>query len=223
MAAASTYWYFSVLDRVGTRDTAAIIREFEQSEFELFAVQLKMQSANHQATMSMAVSRLIFPNRWYEQAAGWDTAVSIPAEEIWRPETTSAPAQIQADERGSTSPTRLPMYLSQALHGLTYGMLLFLVASGLTLIFGMMGVLNIAHASFFMLAAYFSFQVLRVFDNFFVALPSGAPDGRHSGNPGSAVPYPACPGARAGASWGASPHARNRPGDLGAGQVSLGK
>ena len=43
------------------------------------------------------------------------------------------------------------MYLSQAIHGLTYGMLLFLVASGLTLIFGMMGVLNIAHASFFML------------------------------------------------------------------------
>ena len=170
MVTASTYWYFSVLDRVGTRDTAAIIREFEQSEFELFGIQLKMQSANHQATMNMAVSQLIFPNRWYEQAAGWDTAVSIPAEEIWRPETTSPPAQIQADERGCTSPARLPMYLSQALHGLTYGMLLFLVASGLTLIFGMMGVLNIAHASFFMLAAYFAFQVLRVFDNFFVAL-----------------------------------------------------
>ncbi len=40
----------------------------------------------------------------------------------------------------------------QSLHGLVYGMLLFLVASGLTLVFGMMDVLNIAHASFYMLA-----------------------------------------------------------------------
>ncbi len=46
------------------------------------------------------------------------------------------------------------MYLAQGIHGLAYGMLLFLVASGLTLIFGMMGILNIAHASFFMLSAY---------------------------------------------------------------------
>jgi len=46
------------------------------------------------------------------------------------------------------------MYVAQAIHGLAYGMLLFLVSSGLTLIFGMMGILNIAHASFFMLAGF---------------------------------------------------------------------
>ena len=51
------------------------------------------------------------------------------------------------------------MYVAQGIHGLAYGMLLFLVASGLTLIFGMMGILNIAHASFFMLSGYFCFQV----------------------------------------------------------------
>jgi branched-chain amino acid transport system permease protein len=62
------------------------------------------------------------------------------------------------------------MYVSQALHGLTYGMLLFLVASGLTLIFGMMGVLNFAHASFFMLAGYLSYQVLSATGNFWLAL-----------------------------------------------------
>jgi branched-chain amino acid transport system permease protein len=44
-------------------------------------------------------------------------------------------------------------------NGLLYGMLLFMLASGLTLIFGMMGVLNFAHASFFMLGAYFAYEV----------------------------------------------------------------
>lgn len=58
----------------------------------------------------------------------------------------------------------------QALHGLVYGMLLFLVASGLTLVFGMMDVLNIAHAAFYMLGAYIGSSVLAVTGNFGVAL-----------------------------------------------------
>jgi branched-chain amino acid transport system permease protein len=58
----------------------------------------------------------------------------------------------------------------QALHGLVYGMLLFLVASGLTLIFGMMGVLNFAHGALYMLGAYFSFSVLRWTGNFWLSL-----------------------------------------------------
>lgn len=62
------------------------------------------------------------------------------------------------------------MYVAQGVHGLAYGMLLFLVASGLTMVFGMMGILNIAHASFFMLSAYFSYQVLAVFGSFWLAL-----------------------------------------------------
>ena len=41
------------------------------------------------------------------------------------------------------------------LNGLSYGLLLFMLSSGLTLIFSMMGVLNFAHASFYMLGAYF--------------------------------------------------------------------
>jgi branched-chain amino acid transport system permease protein len=45
------------------------------------------------------------------------------------------------------------------LNGLSYGLLLFMLASGLTLIFSMMGVLNFAHASFYMLGAYFAYQV----------------------------------------------------------------
>src|SRR5438874_2497993 len=46
------------------------------------------------------------------------------------------------------------------LNGLVYGMLLFMLASGLTLIFSMMGVLNFAHASLYMLGAYFAFMPL---------------------------------------------------------------
>jgi branched-chain amino acid transport system permease protein len=45
------------------------------------------------------------------------------------------------------------------LNGIVYGLLLFMLTAGLTLIFSMMGVLNFAHASVFMLGAYFSFQL----------------------------------------------------------------
>lgn len=62
------------------------------------------------------------------------------------------------------------MYLAQGIHGLAYGMLLFLVASGLTLIFGMMGILNIAHASFFMLSAYLCVSVIQALGSFWLAL-----------------------------------------------------
>lgn len=45
------------------------------------------------------------------------------------------------------------------LNGLLYGLLLFMLSSGLTLIFSMMGVLNFAHASFYMLGAYFAYTI----------------------------------------------------------------
>jgi branched-chain amino acid transport system permease protein len=61
----------------------------------------------------------------------------------------------------------------QALHGLVYGMLLFLVASGMTLVFGMMDILNIAHAAFYMLGAYLGFTVLAATGNFWLALIVG--------------------------------------------------
>lgn len=56
------------------------------------------------------------------------------------------------------------------LHGLVYAGLLFLVSSGLTLVFGMMNVLNFAHASFYMLGAYFSYSLLRVTNNLWLSL-----------------------------------------------------
>ena len=53
----------------------------------------------------------------------------------------------------------MEVFVFSLFNGVLYGMLLFLLASGLTLIFSMMGVLNFAHASFFMLGAYFAYQI----------------------------------------------------------------
>lgn len=56
------------------------------------------------------------------------------------------------------------------LHGLAYAGLLFLVSSGLTLVFGMMNVLNFAHASFYMLGAYFAYSIFQITGSFWIAL-----------------------------------------------------
>jgi branched-chain amino acid transport system permease protein len=55
----------------------------------------------------------------------------------------------------------LEIIFISTLDGILYGMLLFLMASGLTVIFSMMGVLNFAHASFYMLGAFFGFEISR--------------------------------------------------------------
>ena len=51
------------------------------------------------------------------------------------------------------------VFLVQCLNAVQYGLLLFLVASGLTLIFGIMGVINLAHGSFYMIGAYMAFAL----------------------------------------------------------------
>jgi branched-chain amino acid transport system permease protein len=53
----------------------------------------------------------------------------------------------------------LATFLVQCLNALQYGLLLFLVASGLTLIFGIMGVINLAHGSFYMIGAYMAYAL----------------------------------------------------------------
>ncbi|KPF70517.1 ABC transporter permease [beta proteobacterium AAP99] len=50
-------------------------------------------------------------------------------------------------------------WITSILNGLAYGLLLFMLSSGLTLIFSMMGVLNFAHASFYMIGAYVAYQI----------------------------------------------------------------
>jgi branched-chain amino acid transport system permease protein len=58
-------------------------------------------------------------------------------------------------------------FLIQCLNALQYGLLLFLVASGLTLIFGIMGVINLAHGSFYMIGAYMAFALAPVVERTF--------------------------------------------------------
>jgi branched-chain amino acid transport system permease protein len=67
----------------------------------------------------------------------------------------------------------LTTFLIQCLNSVQYGLLLFLVASGLTLIFGIMGVINLAHGSFYMLGAYLAFSLSALVGNFVLALLLG--------------------------------------------------
>ena len=61
--------------------------------------------------------------------------------------------------------------LIQLLNGLAYSLLIFLIATGFSLIFGMMNVINLAHGSFYMLGAYLAYSIVgRSGDNFWLAL-----------------------------------------------------
>ncbi len=62
-------------------------------------------------------------------------------------------------------PMDLTTYLTLTVAGISLGMLIFLIASGLTLIFGLMDVLNLAHAAFFAFGAYAGFTVLNLLNN----------------------------------------------------------
>ncbi|HET7154080.1 MAG TPA: branched-chain amino acid ABC transporter permease [Hyphomicrobiaceae bacterium] len=62
-------------------------------------------------------------------------------------------------------------FFAQLLNGVQYGLLLFLIASGLTLIFGVMGIINLAHGSLFMIGAYVAFLVARHWGSVWLALP----------------------------------------------------
>jgi branched-chain amino acid transport system permease protein len=61
-------------------------------------------------------------------------------------------------------------FFVQCLNAVQYGLLLFLVASGLTLIFGIMGVINLAHGSFYMIGAYLAFALAPYFVDQFVLM-----------------------------------------------------
>ena len=63
--------------------------------------------------------------------------------------------------------------LIQVLNGIQYGLLLFLIAGGLTLIFGIMGVINLAHGAFYMVGAYLAYSLTGLIGNFWLALPAG--------------------------------------------------
>ena len=69
----------------------------------------------------------------------------------------------------------LVIFLIQVLNGVQYGLLLFLVASGLTLVFGIMGIINLAHGSFYMIGAYLTFAFTREVGNLWLAIALAIP------------------------------------------------
>ena len=64
-------------------------------------------------------------------------------------------------------------FFIQLLNSVQYGLLLFLLAAGLTLIFGIMGVVNLAHGSFYMLGAYLAYALAGAWDNLALAIAVG--------------------------------------------------
>lgn len=69
----------------------------------------------------------------------------------------------------------LAFILIQLLNGLQYGMLLFLVSSGLTLVFGIMGIINLAHGSFYMVGAYLAWSLASMTGNLATAIAIAIP------------------------------------------------
>jgi branched-chain amino acid transport system permease protein len=65
-------------------------------------------------------------------------------------------------------------WLVQAINGISYGMLLFLLAAGLSLVFGLMNIINLAHGSYYMLGTYIGITVYRYSQNFFLAVVGAA-------------------------------------------------
>ena len=64
----------------------------------------------------------------------------------------------------------MEVFVAQLLNGLVYGVLLFLIAAGLSLIFGLMNVVSLAHGSFFMLGAFFGLSIFKSTGSFWLAL-----------------------------------------------------
>jgi branched-chain amino acid transport system permease protein len=68
----------------------------------------------------------------------------------------------------------LPTFFIQLLNSIQYGLLLFMLAAGLTLIFGIMGVVNLAHGSFYMLGAYLAYALSGLLGSLTLAILVGA-------------------------------------------------
>ena len=78
------------------------------------------------------------------------------------------PTRINVDEAHDMSGIFL---IEQVLNGLQFGLMLFLLAAGLTLVFGIMDLINLAHGSLYMLGAYLMVTFVELSGNFFLAIP----------------------------------------------------
>ena len=68
----------------------------------------------------------------------------------------------------------MDFWISQTFNGISYGALLFLFASGLSLIFGVMRIVNLAHGSYYLLAGYLGITMMRIKDNYLFGILGAA-------------------------------------------------
>src|SRR5438034_8891011 len=86
-----------------------------------------------------------------------------------RPASCKLPPNLLAEE--GLGGMNLNFWLIQAFNGISYGALLFLVGSGLSLIFGVMRIVNLAHGSYFLLGGYVALSVIWTTGSWALALP----------------------------------------------------
>lgn len=67
----------------------------------------------------------------------------------------------------------MEIWIVHALNGISFSVLLFLLASGLTLIFGLMNIVNLAHGGYYLLGVYIGFEVMKRTGNFLLAMLTG--------------------------------------------------
>lgn len=68
----------------------------------------------------------------------------------------------------------MDFWISQTFNGISYGALLFLFASGLSLIFGVMKIINLAHGSYYLMAGYLGLTIMRIKDSYFLGILGAA-------------------------------------------------
>ena len=171
------------MNKAKSTDPKKIAAALEGMKFEVFnGGEGFMRKDDHQFFQPMYISSFgeRAANEPFDEENtgwGWQTVGKIDAKDTMLPTTCKmnaaeltklaeprrrrrAPAAVSSLHRGRRA-AWLELFIISTLNGVLYGMLLFMLASGLTLIFSMMGVLNFAHASFYMLGAYFGFQISR--------------------------------------------------------------
>src|SRR3982750_2500217 len=79
------------------------------------------------------------------------------------------PSKVRAPSPNSSMTATL--FLEQGLNGIQFGLMLFLLAAGLTLVFGIMDMINLAHGSLYMIGAYFMASFVQATGSFWMGLP----------------------------------------------------
>ena len=91
-----------------------------------------------------------------------------------RPTSCKLASRSSGSSRGGSGGMNLNFWLIQTFNGISYGALLFLVGSGLSLIFGVMRIVNLAHGSYFLLGGYVALTVIWTTGSWLLAIPVAA-------------------------------------------------